>query len=138
MGTGRRRRKSGKWNTSGDTFLRHWATLYTKETESEKAIEPHIAALGVPYRAQHPIFAAHFIVDFALLDERIIIEVDGKSHNSAAAKVADRVRTLAIERFGWVVVRCTNEEAQREPAATVERLLMEARDRRNAKALLEN
>lgn len=132
-----RKKKSGRWGDSGDVFLRHWAKLYTGQTESELAIEPAIAALGRPYRAQHPIFASHFIVDFAILDEKIIIEVDGKSHNSQAAKAADRTRTLSIERFGWVVVRCTNEEAQREPEATVQRLLMEAKDRRKAITLLK-
>jgi very-short-patch-repair endonuclease len=127
---------NGRWGASGDVFLRHWAGLYTKPTESEAAIEPAIAALGTPYRVQHPIFAVHSIVDFALLKEKIIIEVDGKSHNSAAAKEADRARTLKIEQFGWVVVRCRNEDAQREPEATVQALLIEARARREAIATL--
>lgn len=131
-----KKKRSGTWGASGDVFLRHWARLYTTQTASELAIEHAIAALGTPYRAQHPIFASHFIVDFALLDEKIIIEVDGKSHNSEKAKAEDRTRTLVIERFGWVVVRCTNEEAQREPAATVQKLLLEARDRRRALKLL--
>jgi very-short-patch-repair endonuclease len=99
-------------------------------------MEPAIAALGVPYRAQHPIFASHHIVDFALLDERIVIEIDGSSHTGAAAKEKDRARTLAIEKFGWVVVRCTNAEAQRDPGSTLQLLLAEARDRRSALKLL--
>lgn len=126
-----------RWAASGLGFLSNWARLYTTPTVSEDAIEPAIAALGKPYRSQHPIFAVHAIVDFALLDDKIIIEVDGKSHRSPAAKAADRVRTLKIEKFGWIVVRCTNEEAQSEPEITVQRLLAEAADRRHAKKLLE-
>lgn len=125
------------WAPSGDNYLHNWARLYSNPTVSELALEPEIAKLGVPYRAQHPLFAVHCIADFALLDEKIIIEVDGKSHNSESAKAEDRERTLKIERFGWVVVRCKNEDAQREPAATVQLLLSEARDRRFALKTLE-
>lgn len=129
--------KRRNWSRSADMFLGNWAHLYTDLTQAEYAIEPAIAALGVRYRAQHPIFAYHYIVDFALLDERIIIEVDGKSHNGPEAKEADRGRTLKLERLGWVVVRCTNEQAVSEPQATVQKLLLEARDRRNALTLLK-
>lgn len=125
------------WSRPADAFLGHWAHLYTDITQAEYAIEPAIAALGVRYRSQHPIFAYHFIVDFALLDSRIIIEVDGKSHHGPKAQAADRERTLKLERLGWVVVRCTNEEAIAEPHATVQKLLLDAQDRRNALSLLK-
>lgn len=121
---------------SSSRFLENWAALYTKPTASENAIEPAISALGIPYRAQHPVFAAHCIVDFALLGPRIAIEVDGKSHNGPAAKANDRTRTLKLEALGWVVVRCSNEQAQLDPVNTVQRMLLEARDRREALAIL--
>lgn len=120
----------------GQGFLDNWAKLYATPTKSELAIEPAIAALGIPYRAQHPVFACHAIADFALLGPRILIEVDGRSHNGPAAKAKDRERTARLERQGWVVVRCTNEQAEAEPAATVQRLLLEAADRRNAQLIL--
>lgn len=129
--------KRQNWSRPADAFLGHWAHLYTDLTKSEYAIEPAIAALGVRYRSQHPIFAYHYIVDFALLDSKVIIEVDGKSHRGPVAKAADRERTLKLERLGWVVVRCTNEEAEADPATTVQKLLLEAQDRRNALNLLK-
>lgn len=120
-----------RWATaSGLGFLSNWARLYATPTKSEEAIEPAIAALGRPYRAQHPIFAKHCIVDFALIEDKIIIEVDGKSHNSQAAKEADVLRTAAIEKLGWTVVRCRNEDAQRDPTGTVARCIREASIRR--------
>jgi very-short-patch-repair endonuclease len=121
----------------GSFFLKYWAKLYTAPTKSELALEPSVAALGVPYRAQHPVFALGFICDFALLDEKIILEVDGKSHSGKAAQEADRERTRKLERLGWVVARCRNEDAEREPKATVQKMLMEARDRREALKLLK-
>ena len=106
-------------------FLERWAKLYADQTPAERAIEPHIAKLGVPYRAQHPVFSCGFILDFALLDRKLAIEVDGKSHRGAAAKAADAERTAKLNAYGWTVVRCTNEEALADPAGTVARLMTE-------------
>lgn len=124
-----RRARPGKsrWSTAGGSrFLEYWAALYQKQTVSEAALEPAIAALGRPYRFQHPVFSHHFFVDYALMEDKIIIEVDGKSHNSAAAKEHDSARTAALEKLGWTVVRCKNEDAQRDPAGTVARCLLDA------------
>jgi very-short-patch-repair endonuclease len=126
----------GYCRTKQDLFLSHWAHLYTDITEPEAALEPAIAALGKRYRAQHPVFAVRAIADFALLDDKVIIEVDGKSHASKKAKEKDRERTLRLEKYGWVVVRCSNEEALKDPHSTVARLISEARDRREALGML--
>lgn len=111
-----------------------WYQLYTHQTDPEKAIEPAIAALGIPYRFQHrlPSPLSNFFPDFAVLDRGldkpgIIIEVDGSSHDSPAAQAADAERTAKMEAEGWVVVRCRNEEAIADPYGTVDRLMFEAR-----------
>lgn len=121
----------GKWNNPAWLKLcAKWAQLYTGQTKSEAALEPAIAALGRPYRFQHPFFGNHYFVDYALLEDKIIIEVDGKSHSSKDAKAADAERTRALEKQGWTVVRCKNEDAQRDPAGTVARLLLDANTQR--------
>lgn len=104
-------------------MLKYWAMGYSNPTESEAAIEPAIAALGKRYRFQHPFFKLHHMADFALLDDKIIIEVDGASHNTPKQKLKDLKHTLALEAMGWKVLRCTNEEAKRHPTETVARLL---------------
>lgn len=108
-------------------FLRNWARLYTNLTAAEVALEPEVARLGERYRTQCPFFALSFIVDFALLDRRLIIEVDGDSHNSPGAKVKDQARALAFKRLGWNLVRVRNEEVLRDPAAALSRVLDPAR-----------
>lgn len=117
-------------------FLTRWAKLYTAPTKAEQALEPEIAKLGRIYRAQHPVFAAGVVVDFALLDQKIAIEVDGESHRRKGAAEKDRARTLKLEKLGWVVVRCTNEDALTDPKSTVQKLLLDAADRRNALEIL--
>ena len=117
----------GKWASPAWLNLcAKWAQLYTGQTKSESALEPAIAALGRPYRFQHPFFGNHYFVDFALIEDKIIIEVDGKSHSSATAKQADAERTKTLEKQGWTVVRCKNEDAQRDPTGTVARCMLDA------------
>jgi len=141
MNTPRRAKKKpwfNRWETPGGVgFLSNWARLYAKPTASESALEPSVAALGRPYRVQHPIFSKHYIVDFALTEDKIIIEVDGTSHNSRSAQKDDAVRTAEIEKLGWTVVRCKNEDAQRDPAGTVARCLLEAASKRQVNPLKE-
>lgn len=91
-------------------FLRNWARLYSNCTPSERLLEDEIKKLGERYRAQHPFFRHHLIADFALLDRKVVIEVDGNSHLLDPQKRKDIVHTLALEKEGWAVVRVTNVE----------------------------
>lgn len=61
--------------------------------------------LGVKFRQQHII--DQYIVDFACVNEGLIIEVDGKIHDSQKAE--DQVRTDVLESLGYKVIRFTNE-----------------------------
>lgn len=109
----------------GDRHLKNWAKLYNG-TEAELSLEPAIASLGVPYRFQHPVWALGLFPDFVLLRDRLIIEVDDKSHRTASKKKADAERTAKLNKAGWRVVRCTNEEALSAPFPTVDRLMEQA------------
>lgn len=103
-----------------------WSKLYSNQTAAEEALEPALASLGVPYRFQHPIWAAGVFPDFVLLHERLVIEVDDDSHKRASKAKADRERTAKLQKLGWRVVRCTNDEALTDPYATVDRLMAAA------------
>ena len=60
------------------------------------------------FRREHVI--DEFIVDFVCLSEKLIIEVDGGYHNNPETKEADKLRTQILNRFGYRVLRFTNEE----------------------------
>lgn len=107
-------------------FLLRWAKLYAKPTDAEAAIEPAIAALGVRYRFQHPMFGLRLFPDFILPDYRLVIEVDDRSHSTKKKREADVERTERLNNAGWVVVRCSNEEAEEDPYGTIDRLMSEA------------
>lgn len=104
-------------------MLRYWAWGYQNPTEAERSLEPAIAALGKRYRFQHPFFRFHHMADFVLLDDKIVIEVDGSSHNTPGQKIKDLKHTAELEALGYKVMRCKNEDAIRHPTETVAKLL---------------
>jgi very-short-patch-repair endonuclease len=106
-------------------LLKYWAKLYGG-TDAEHALEPAVASLGVRYRFQHPVWAVSKFADFALLDHRLVIEVDDDSHNTKKKRLADAERTAKLERVGWKVIRCTNEQALTDPWGTVDNLMERA------------
>lgn len=64
--------------------------------------------LGVKARRQHAIQG--YIVDFALLEVRLIIELDGEYHNEEQQKIYDEARTEFLNEFGLNLLRFTNQE----------------------------
>ena len=65
-------------------------------------------ALGVRFRRQFII--GDFIVDFACLEKKLVVEVDGLYHFTDEQIEEDRKRTYHISQLGFRVIRFTNEE----------------------------
>jgi very-short-patch-repair endonuclease len=107
-------------------ILLRWAKLSSNPTEAEKALEPAVASLGVPYRFQYALWALRCFPDFALLQQRIVFEVDDPGHRRSDRKKADAERTKRLENAGWTVVRTTNAEALKDPYEAVDRMLAAA------------
>ena len=66
--------------------------------------------LGSKVRRQHVI--EDFIIDFAFLNEKLLIEVDGGYHNEEQQKIYDDMRTHVMGELGYEVLRLTNEEVE--------------------------
>jgi very-short-patch-repair endonuclease len=106
--------------------LRWWAAAYSNPTPAEKALEPEVAKLGVPYRIQHPIWALSYRLDFALPTLGIAIEVDDPSHTAKRKRAADTKRTARLKKAGWRVLRTTNAAVLADPAKALRDLLKAA------------
>jgi len=65
-------------------------------------------SLGVRFLRQHII--GDCIVDFVSLECLLVVEVDGAYHAERGQMEMDEVRTGALERMGFKVIRFTNEE----------------------------
>lgn len=116
----------------GNPMYPKWARLYLNPTVPELALEPAVAALGLPYRVQHPMPTLGWcILDFAVFPDGlakpgIVLEVDGASHDTPSQKLKDIERTAKLRRAGWKVARCKNAAALSNPAATVAKMMKEA------------
>jgi primosomal protein N' (replication factor Y) len=75
-------------------------------TDAERLLgrELHRAALGWRFRRQFPI--PPYIVDFAWIEARLIVEADGGQHGLRV----DRDRDGALRAKGWRVLRFWNNE----------------------------
>ncbi len=104
-------------------LLAFWKQMYDRPTQAESALESAIASLGERYRHQHPFWGLKYFADFALLDRKLIIEVDGDSHNNPRQKEKDLLHELAVLDLGWRVLRVSNERALRDPALAMKVVL---------------
>ena len=80
------------------------------QTAAEKCLWQQLRSgeLGVKFKRQHIIY--DFIADFVCLEKMLIIEVDGAYHFTDSQTEYDIYRTEELERFGFRVLRFTNEE----------------------------
>lgn len=52
----------------------------------------------------------HYIADFYCSSAKLIVELDGIQHTYGGAQEEDRVRTEALETYGLLVLRFSNDE----------------------------
>jgi len=74
--------------------------------------------LGVGFRRQ--LVIGHCIVDFACTKLRLVVEIDGASHEGRERHDARRDR--ALESLGWRVLRAEDAEVRRDVGLVVERI----------------
>jgi very-short-patch-repair endonuclease len=83
--------------------------LRKTETSAEKRLWQELRKLrtqGYHFRRQHPLQG--FIVDFACLAQRLIIEVDGAQHQLAKNIKVDAARDERLKWRGYRVLRFGN------------------------------
>ena len=84
------------------------------ERRMGKALEAH----GIEAESQYPV--AGFLLDFALLGQKIGIECDGDYwHGSPTAKERDRRRDKVLRGFGWTTLRFSESLINRDIRACV-------------------
>jgi len=104
---------TASWNTAKSNFYhisrQYQIELRKNQTPAEKALWEVVRNKqlgGFKFRRQHIMDV--FIVDFVCLKAKLIIEVDGKTHDFQ--KEYDEARTQYFNEFEFQVIRFTNEE----------------------------
>ncbi len=93
-------------------------------------LREEIAPAGFHFRRQVPI--GRFVVDFACLRYKVIVEVDRAQHGMTRA-AGDRKRDAALAKLGYRALRFWNVEIDREKRMVLDTIfaaLCESRDRK--------
>ena len=80
-------------------------------------------SLGVRFRRQVPI--GPYIADFACLSHRLIVEIDGLSHDEAGQFEYDRRRDRWFRSKGWSVTRTNDDDVWSHRADVIDHILQE-------------
>jgi very-short-patch-repair endonuclease len=77
---------------------------------------------GFKFRRQHPV--GPFFADFACIEARLIVELDGSQHFEPEAIEADRRRTAELKRHGFEVLRFDDRQALLETDGVLAAILL--------------
>ena len=84
-------------------------SLRRELTDAEQHLWRHLRMrqmVGFKFRRQHPLNS--YILDFACIELKLAIELDGGQHADKIA--ADEMRTKALNQAGWKVLRFWNND----------------------------
>ena len=98
--------------------------------DGSRSVGRNFAIVGVvafKFRRQSAI--RQFVADFICYEARLIVEVDGDTHNSTL--VSDRARTEWFERQGHKVIRNTNTEVRDNLEGVWEEICTQCIDRKD-------
>ncbi len=126
------------YRTKSDPMLYGKLTEFAKShrsdpTEAEKILWAFLRdkKTGHKFRRQHPV--DQFIVDFICLGKNLVVEVDGGYHQEITE--ADQHRTEVLGRYGYEVIRFTNEEVMGDPDLVVRKIEQKLASLQDSKVL---
>ena len=108
----RRARESRKNQTSAEEKL--WSLLRNRRLISRK------------FRRQHPI--GPWVADFACPAIKLVIEVDGPSHDTEDQQAWDEMKTEYLRTSSWRVIRIKNADIYQALGEVAARIIREIGD----------
>ncbi len=90
-----------------------------------EALRVTAKAYSLSFRRQHPLHP--YVADFACLRARLVIEVDGPSHDVRLSQ--DKRRDEYLSKEGWDIMRFSNQEVRENLENVVLMIVNRAKDR---------
>lgn len=81
--------------------------------------------LGAKFRRQHPI--DNYIADFACVDAKLIVEIDGRSHDTEQQRSRDEERAKRLNELGWRLLVVRDDDILGDSLSVAERIASELR-----------
>ncbi len=94
-------------------------------TRSEEWLWRYLSGSKTGFAFRRQLVIGPFIVDFACTKARLVVEVDGASHEGRERH--DDARDRALERLGWRVLRVQERDVVSDIDAVVNRIAEIAR-----------
>jgi very-short-patch-repair endonuclease len=106
--------------------------LRQPQTPAEATLWRHLRNRNLKYkfRRQHPI--DFFIIDFYCAKAKLLIEIDGASHDEKEQQEYDQARAEYLEALGYKVIRFRNEDVRYNAHAVVTAIIEEVEGRINS------
>ncbi|MEK7680483.1 MAG: endonuclease domain-containing protein [Patescibacteria group bacterium] len=107
--------------------------LRSEGTSAEKFLWKYIRGNQLGYKFRRQFSIGNFVADFYCHELKLIIELDGWTHDSLLAKNKDKRKQNFLEARGYYVVRFTNEDVYGDVGNLFERIKKACDDRRTTK-----
>jgi len=98
--------------------------LRTNATDAERLLWQRLRSrqlAGYKFRRQHPI--GPYFADFACVEARLVVELDGGQHVTPEGLLSDERRSAALAAQGYVVLRFWNHDVLQQADVVLERIL---------------
>lgn len=82
---------------------------------------------GYKFRRQHPV--GMFFADFACMEARLVVELDGGQHATPEGLLSDERRSAALATQGYLVLRFWNHDVLQQTDVVLESILCGLRER---------
>lgn len=104
---------------------RHRAKALRRElTDAERILWSRLKGRqvrGWQFRVQHPVDP--YILDFACVQQKLAIELDGATHGSEEERAHDEHRRVFLEARGWFVLRFWNADVYENLEGVIESIM---------------
>jgi very-short-patch-repair endonuclease len=76
---------------------------------------------GLKFRRQHPIL--NYVADFYCVELKLIVEIDGRGHETPAEQHYDVRRACELSKIGVEIIRVRNEDVRKDSTATADTVI---------------
>lgn len=106
-------------------------TLRNNSTYYENLLWKELRNNKLNARFRRQVSIDNFIVDFATLKNKIIIEIDGQKHFTPIGKINDDVRDEILTKNGFKVLRFENETIKNHLELVLEAIKLEIENQKS-------